>query len=227
MIYVKKLLLCLFCWLIGYVATAQRVDWAIGINKWYTKKEGIDWLLAHYRPIYDFRPNEKVASIGAGQGIREVAFSLMVDSLTVYLQDLDPYWFEPDRLTILIQAIYKSAARDACSATFVPVRGKEKETKLPKQYFDKIIVENSLHEFTYQAEMVQQIRENLKPNGQLFVWEAIATKPNRKHTDCRKPMFTDDTLIKLLTDNGFRFVSKTVVDPRRRKDAVFIFVLAY
>ncbi len=219
----KKPLLLLISCLISYASCAQRIDWAIGINKWYTRSAGINWLLAHYRPIYNFQPGEKVASIGAGQGIREVVFSLMADSLTMYLQDLDPYWLEPDRLAVAVQAIYKKAERIACTSTFVPVRGKEKETQLPNQYFDKIIVENSLHEFTYQADMIQHIRENLKPSGQLFIWEAIATNPNRKHTDCGKPMFTDETLIKLLSENGFHFVSKTVVNPDRGKDAVFQF----
>lgn len=219
----KRLILILVWYFWGNSVKAQSTDWAIGINKWYSQPDGINWLLQHYRPIYDFRAREKIASIGAGQGIREVVFSLMADSLTFYLQDINPYWIEPDRLTLLVQRIYRQAGRSASTATFISVRGREQETKLPRQFFDKIIVENSLHEFSFQADMLVSIRQCLKPTGQLFIWEAVTKKPNKKHQDCGKPMFTDESLIKLVTENGFRFVNKTVVDPPRGKDAVFKF----
>lgn len=204
---------------------AQEIDGATKANKWYSQPEGINWLIAHYRPIYNLQPSEKVASIGAGQGVREIVYSLMADSLTVYLQDLDSVWLEPSRLKQAIRTIYVQAGRTTCTTRFIPVRGSEKETRLPTQFFDKIIVENSLHEFNFQADMLQRIRDNLKPEGILFIWEAISKKANQKHVDCGRLMFTDESLIKLVEENGFRFVDKTVVDPPRGKDVVFQFRL--
>lgn len=220
----SRLVLLLTYMLAGahYEATAQDANWTAA-NKWYSEPERINWLIAHYRPIYNFHPNEKIASVGAGQGVREVVFSLMADSLTFYLQDVDSVWLEPSILRKAILTIYKAAGRTACTTHFIPVRGQEKDTGLPNQFFDKIIVENSLHEFNFQADMLQSIHHSIKPDGQLFIWEATTKKPDQKHVGCRKPMFTDESLIKLAEENGFRFMEKTFVDPPRSKDAVFRF----
>ena len=207
----------------GYEVKAQYAAENPAAENWYSQPDGINWLLEHYRPIYNFRPNETVASIGAGQGIREVVYSLMADSLTFYIQDINPFWLEPDRLTKTVRTIYTQAGRTECLATFVPVRGTEKETRLPKQFFDKIIIENSLHEFSYPKEVLQSVYKNLKATGHLFIWEDTAKKPNRKHSGCGKPMFTDELLIKLLGENGFQFIDKTIVSPPKSRDAVFCF----
>lgn len=224
-VLIKSLLLSC-CLLMGYsLVNAQDVDENGTFNTWYSEPEGINWLLDSFRPIYDFRPGETIASIGAGQGVREVVFSLMADSLLVYVQDVNPYWLEPDQLSKTIRKIYDRAGRTTCTSRFIPIRGKEKETRLPEGFFDKIIVENSLHEFTYQPEMLRSIRANLKPNGVLLIWEETATKPDRKHKGCGMPMFMDDALIKLVEENGFRFETKTIVNPPKGRDAVFAFRL--
>ncbi|AQG78607.1 class I SAM-dependent methyltransferase [Spirosoma montaniterrae] len=202
---------------------AQTTDENPAATSWYSEPDGINWLLERYRPIYDFKPRETIASIGAGQGIREVVYSLMADSLTVYLQDVETYWLSPERLYKTLRTIYGKAGRSDCSATFKIIRGTDRDTGLPTQLFDKIIIENSLHEFDHQAIMLQSIRDNLKPGGTLFVWEEIATKPNRKHSGCRKPMFTDQSLRQLMAEHGFQFVDKTVVDPPRGSDVVYRF----
>lgn len=204
---------------------AQNADWLVSGNKWYTEAKNIEWLLATYQSIYNFCPKEKIASIGAGQGVREVVFSLMADSLTIYVQDINPYWLEPNKLGILVREVYKEANRAECTTTFVPVRGSVKATKLPEQFFDKIIVENSLHEFDFQDDMLKSIRANLKPNGQLFIWEATANNLQSIHSDCGKPMFTNTSLVKLLTKNGFSFVDKIVIPPKRWNNVVYTFRL--
>lgn len=222
----KKILLLTYCFLLmSHIVEAQDIDENGTFNTWYSEPEGINWLLDSFRPIYDFRPGETIASVGAGQGVREVVFSLMADSLLVYVQDVNPYWLEPDQLSKTIRRIYDRSGRTTCTSRFIPIRGKEKETRLPNGFFDKIIVENSLHEFTYQPEMLHSIRVNLKPNGILFIWEETATKPNRKHEGCKMPMFMDESLIKLVEESGFRFIEKTIVNPPKGRDAVFTFRL--
>lgn len=220
----RTLLLLLFA-IVGYEARAQYADENPATENWYSQPDGINYLLKHYRPIYNFRPHETIASIEAGQGIREVVYSLMADSLTVYVQDTNPVWLEPVRLAKTVRTVYAQAGRAECSATFVPVRGTEEETRLPSRFFDKIIIENSLHEFSYPNDVLRSVRASLKADGQLFVWEDIAQKPGRKHSGCRNLMFTDESLVKLLDENGFRFVDKTVVNPPRGSDAVFRFRL--
>ena len=219
-------LICLCLLVSGKAWSQETPDWLESQNKANAKPAAIKQLLADFQPIYDFRPGEKIASIGAGQGVREVIFSLMADSLTIYLQDLNPVWLEPDKLATVARFIYRQANRPAHTATFIPVRGKEKDTRLLVQFFDKIIVENSLHEFDFQADVLQQIRANLKPNGKLYIWEVIAIKENRTHQGCNMPMFTDASLRKMLADNGFQFMSKTSVGLERWHNMVYAFQLA-
>ncbi|WP_460636176.1 methyltransferase domain-containing protein [Larkinella harenae] len=179
-------------------------------------------MVKRYREIYDFRANENIASVGAGSGVREVIYSLMTDSLTLYLQDLNPVCLQPETLSQTIRQVYETVGQ-VSTARFIPIRGKEKETRLPEQFFDKIIVENSLHEFDHPNEMLASIRKNLKPNGQLFIWENISRKPGRKHQGCRKLLFTDESLTHLLNTNGFHFVAKTIVDPEFRNVIMYQF----
>jgi glycyl-tRNA synthetase alpha subunit len=40
--------------------------------------------------IYQFKPYDTIASIGASSGVWEIWFASQVDNLTFYLQDIDP-----------------------------------------------------------------------------------------------------------------------------------------
>ncbi|RRB07670.1 hypothetical protein [Larkinella rosea] len=156
------------------------------LSKHFTKRENIEWLLNSYRRIYDFHKQEKLASIGAGSGEREIIYSMMDDSLVFYLQDINPVCLQPENLALTVRQVYQIAGRRN-TASFIPYRGNEKETRLPIHFFDKIIIENSLHEFTYPNEMLISIRSNLKKDGYLFIWELIARRNGRKHKDVANP----------------------------------------
>ncbi|GAB3920434.1 hypothetical protein [Larkinella terrae] len=196
------------------------------LDKHFTKRDNIEWLLTGYKRIYDFHKQEKLASVGAGSGVREIIYSMMDDSISFYLQDINPVCLQPEDLALTIRQVYQIAGR-VSTATFIPIRGKEKETRLPERFFDKIIIENSLHEFTYPNEMLTSIRGNLKKEGYLFIWELIARRPGQKHKGCRKPLFTEESLLKLLDENGFSLTEKTVVDPHYQADRVYKFALKY
>ena len=194
------------------------------LDKHYSKREVIDWMLKSYRGVYNFQKTEKIASIGAGSGVREIIYSMMADSLTIYLEDIDPVCLQPERLSLTIRQLYQIRGQ-TCSAFFIPVRGSEQETGLPSRFFDKIIIENSLHEFTHFNEMLASIRGNLKKDGYLFIGELIARRKGQKHQGCRRPLFTEEAMLQLLDSNGFRFVEKAVLDPNHPYDRVYRFAL--
>lgn len=172
---------------------------------------GLEKIVQTYRSIYDFRKGEVIASIGAGSGMQEIVYSLMADSLTFYLQDIDLSGLAIQNLESTVQQIYKNAGRTQCNATFLTYRGTGTNTNLPVQAFDKIIVENSLHEFTHPSEMLQSIQANMKPGGILFVRELLAKRAHRKHPVCQKTMFTERSLVTLLHQNGFQLMDKTFI----------------
>ncbi|QHV97689.1 methyltransferase domain-containing protein [Spirosoma endbachense] len=208
----------LFCFLFT-TALAQEKDC---VNDFYARKKIIELMLKSYRRVYDFHKEENIASIGSGSGNREVIYSMMADSLTFYVQDINPICLEPDILSATIRRLYAVMNR-SCTAKFISIRGKAKETRLPDKVFDKVIVENSLHEFESPVDMLKSIRGNLKRDGYLFISELIAKRPGKKHIDCRKPLFTEQSLVKLLDESGFRLKATETVHPFDDYDKVYKF----
>ena len=146
-------------------------------------------LLAHYQSLYDLQPRQTIASVGAGGGNKEILYSMLAYSLVFYLQDIDTTCLSKSVLPITIQQHY-AATGQVCDDTFISVLGTETDTKLPKRFFDKVLIENTLHELTKPAEILQSIRNSLKPEGFLFVEDFIAHKPGQRHRGCGKVLYT-------------------------------------
>lgn len=213
----------LFVLFVTTVAVAQRSKHpCVYENLLQTDK--LEQTLKRYQAIYNFRKSNTLASVGAGSGTKEVIYSMMADSITFYLQDINPICLTPENLTNTISQIYNAGGRTN-TATFIPVIGTERETRLPRQFFDKIIIENTLHELTYPNELLSSVRANLKPDGSLFIEDFIAKRPGQKHRGCGKPLYTEEALIQLLDRNGFRLLDVTVVSPRIEADKVYKFAL--
>ncbi|MBO0931571.1 class I SAM-dependent methyltransferase [Fibrella aquatilis] len=180
---------------------------------------------AIYKPIYEAAKGEVFASVGAGSGTKEIIYSMMADSLTFYLQDIDPACLAAQTIAQNAATLYATANR-ANTATFIPVIGTESETKLPASTIDKLLIENSLHEFTNPADVLADVRKSLKKGGLLYVMEMISTKPGRLHNGCKKPLFTHQTLLDLLTQNGFRYVRHQPTYPNEPQALVYVFAVA-
>jgi ubiquinone/menaquinone biosynthesis C-methylase UbiE len=84
--------------------------------------------------------------------------------------------------------------------------GDERSTSLPENTFDKILVINSFHEFTFKAEMLADIKKKLKPGGVLYIDEALPRKQRQLHGICNKPMFTNEETIAIFEKNGFEYI---------------------
>lgn len=189
-----------------------------------TRKENLENTLKRYQPIYDFRKGDTLASVGAGGGSKEIIYSMMADSIAFYLQDINPACLTPENVATTVRQLYDAAGR-ANTATFIPVIGEEKDTRLPRQFFDKIIIENTLHELTYPNDLLTSVRSNLKPNGYLFIEDFVARRPGQKHRGCGKPLYTEEALIQLLDANEFRLLETTTVFPRNNFYKVYKFAL--
>jgi len=192
------------------------------VYEYLLREKNREGILKRYSAIYDFHKGDTLASIGAGSGSKEVVYSMMADSLLFYLQDIDSTCLTSKRIESTISLLY-SAANRASTATFIASIGTEKETKLPIGFFDKIIIENTLHELAYPNDLFKSIRENMKPDGYLYVEDLIAKRPGQKHRGCHKRLFTETALIQLIEENGFSFVEVTTVFPNNLQDKVFKF----
>lgn len=185
-----------------------------------TKKKHIAFENECYQPIYKFKENEKVASIGAGWGINEIIYSLESPKLYFYLEDINAQFLNVSLLEKEIFLLQNSYGKQTKSEFRIYI-GDSISTKLPKILFDKVLIENSLHEFSNPYEMLCDIEQKLSNNGSLFVSEYISSKPNKKHKGCGKPMFLESELINLFTKHNLILLKK--YQPYLKKEDFIVF----
>jgi SAM-dependent methyltransferase len=188
--------------------------------KMYGNKMNIDYANKAFQKIYQFKENEKVASVGANLGMREIIYSLESPPILFYLEDLSPKNLNDSILKDLIGK-FETVSKKKSNATFKIVIGDSVKTNLPANYFDKILIENSLHEFSDANKMLLDIEQKLNDGGILFIAEPIAKKPNELHQGCKKRMFQGEELVQLLQKYHFELLEKT--QPHKRNKSFFVF----
>lgn len=155
------------------------------------------------------KPGEKIASVGCGGGLWEVAWSFRLENVAITLQDINTEILNHSELKNTIQYFEKNNNKPT-SCTFNIVIGKETQTNLPQKYFDKIILINSLHEFEHKNIMLEQCQKSLKPNGLLIIQEQKALYLGELH-GCGKPLFLENDLIEFLKKTGFKLIESQII----------------
>ena len=172
--------------------------------------------------FYNFQPGQTVGSIGSQCCHWEAAFAATTDNITFYLEDIDTTYFKKSQ-TDFAWHYYDSLRTKPMTSQYKMVIGDERSTSLPENIFDKIIIINSFHEFTYPAEMLADIKRKLKSNGMLYIDEALPKRPGQLHRVCKKPMFTNEEMIALFSKNGFEYVDGLNMNFRKNKPLRKIF----
>ena len=158
--------------------TFKRGDYN-GIGKWYMGREiayvmgfqGIGWLERSEREKEEnvssliknmkIKSNEVIADIGAGSGYHAFRIASLVTNGLVYAVDIQPE---------MLMAIEKTKEFRKVD-NIKTILGTEKTVELPKNSVDKILMVDVYHEFSFPVEMINSIKNALKPNGELFLIE--------------------------------------------------------
>ena len=158
--------------------TFKRGDYN-GIGKWYMGREiayvmgfqGIGWLERSEREKEEnvssliknmkIKSNEIIADIGAGSGYHVFRIASLVTNGLVYAVDIQPE---------MLMAIEKTKEFKKVE-NIKTILGTEKTVELPKNSVDKILMVDVYHEFSFPVEMINSIKNALKPNGELFLIE--------------------------------------------------------
>jgi hypothetical protein len=172
--------------------------------------------------FYHFLPGQTIASIGAQCCHWEAAYAATSDSLDFWLEDIDSGFFN-ERQTNFAWKYYDSLRGKPMSSNYHLVLGDEKKTNLPDKTFDKILIINSFHEFSYQKEMLADIRSKLKPSGILYIDETLARKYGELHGVCHKRIYLSEELIAILKANGFEYIDALDMKFRKSKPVRKIF----
>jgi SAM-dependent methyltransferase len=157
-----------------------------GIGKWYMGREiayvmgfqGINWLERSEREIEEdvatmiknmkIKTDDTIADIGAGSGYHVIKMAPLADKGLVYAVDIQPEMLEAIELK-------KKSKRVSNIET---VLGSAKSINLPKNSLDKVLLVDVYHEFSNPFEMIESIKNALKPNGLLFLIEYRGEDPN-------------------------------------------------
>lgn len=166
--------------------------------------------------FYHFTRGETVASIGAQCCHWEAAYAAASDSIHIYLEDIDSSWMNA-RQAGFAWNYYAGLLGHPLPASFQLVLGEEKKTNLPNGIFDKILIINSFHEFTYKKEMLRDIALKLKPGGTLFIDETLALRSGELHGVCHRQMYMDNELIELLRQYGYDYTGGVVLNYHKQK----------
>jgi len=172
--------------------------------------------------FYDFRSGQMIASIGAQCCHWEAAYAATIDSVTFFLEDIDSSKFKKSQVDFAWS--YYSALRGRpMTSDYKMIFGSERSTSLPENSFDKILVINSFHEFTFQAEMLADIKKKLKPGGILYIDEALPERQGQLHGICNKPMLTNEETIAIFGKNGYEYIDGIDFNYRQKNPTRKIF----
>ena len=150
-----------------------------GIGKWYMGREiayvmgfqGIDWLERSEREKEEdvsaliknmkIKSVDHIADIGAGSGYHAFKMASLAENGLIYAVDIQSEMLHEIELK-------KKSNRILNIETIL---GSEKSINLPKHSLDKVLLVDVYHEFSYPLEMIESIKNALKPNGLLFLIE--------------------------------------------------------
>jgi ubiquinone/menaquinone biosynthesis C-methylase UbiE len=115
------------------------------------------------------RPGMVVADVGAGTGYMSLRLAKRVGpDGKVYANDLQPE---------MLRRLRANAAK-AGFTNVETVQGEEADPKLPRGQMDLVLLVDVYHEFSKPREMIDKIRESLKPDGRLVLLEYRKEDPS-------------------------------------------------
>lgn len=149
------------------------------------------------RTFFDFHKGDIVAEVGAGNGDNMFGFTIVADSVTFYVQDIDTNALSQKNFDKIVKHCKK--LKKPLTNKFHRCIGTVTQTNLPDNTFDKILLISTFHEFTFMDEMMIDIYKKLKPTGQLYILEVHCLSHKN---------YTADETITMMKKYNFSLVKK-------------------
>lgn len=167
------------------------------------------------------KKGDVIADVGAAWAHKDFGMSVLTDSVSYYVQDIKSQYIDEQEL-IKAASYYPNINKRPSTNSFHLITGNERRTNLPDSSFDVIMLNNSLHEFTYVNDMVKDIYLKLKPNGKLVVDESFSSlmKP-LAIKGCFVIAYTQDEILNLMSSHGLYITKKMVPENNERNILIF------
>lgn len=158
-----------------------------------------------YSHLSGCEAGETIASIGAGNGIKEIQISYFVEGISWYLQEIDSsrlYQFEK------VLAYHEQLTESSINADFKLVLGTKISTGLPDRIFDRVLMFNVFHEIESTEAIMMEIHDLLNENGVLVIMERMAKTEGEVHGDCGYPKLMEPGFLHKMNDYGYTLNGK-------------------
>jgi ubiquinone/menaquinone biosynthesis C-methylase UbiE len=169
-----------------------------------------------FTPILAFmemEPGYAFADVGAASGDFAVMMATLIDSTTIYIEDIDTTVLKQDNLNKIID-YYSAQCGHALrfKHKFVMVIGDTLQTNLPDATLDRIYTNATFHVFDDPEAMLNDLHKKLKPTGMLFIRDSFSGDHDEgafcTDASCAKPLYTITQFLSLMKRNGFELVKE-------------------
>jgi len=116
----------------------------------------------------NFIAGDTVADIGAGNGSVEAMLSVVHDSLTFFVQDIDASVCNQDTINEVIN-FFQGITKEPITNKFIIVVGSDDKTNLPDDTFDKILILWTYQYFINPRAIMIDLRLKLKTDGLMYI----------------------------------------------------------
>lgn len=170
-----------------------------------------------FEPILQFMDIKKgvvFADVGASSGALTVMMVTLMDSATVYIQDIDKTSLQEDNLNKIIDFYSKQCQQDLKKKNkFYIIIGDRDHSNLPDATFDLIYSNATMHVFDSPDSILIDLSKKLKPNGKLFIRDCYKNDHGAGNfcsdPSCAKPLRTIDEFLVLMKRNGFKLLKQS------------------
>ena len=147
------------------------------------------------------------ADIGASSGYYDAAMAVFADSVTFYLNDIDDHCLNEKNLDQVVEYYSKVKGQriDSTNSFHIAI-GSPVDTNLPKNIFDVIFSNATMHVIDQPDSILRDLHTSLKDDGHLFIRDEFVYNNKSKKCDSKKCdhyLLQYDFFIALLQRNGF------------------------
>lgn len=142
---------------------------------------------------------DKIADIGTGTGYSLIPIANECPDCKFTVEDIDSFSCNQN---VLSRRIAKTGNKTNIK-NFTFYYGTEKSTALPSATYNKILVFDVIHEMTYKAEMLTDIKRILQKDGAVLIEEVLVHKKVKKDRICNYPFLTETEFKEILFSNQF------------------------
>jgi ubiquinone/menaquinone biosynthesis C-methylase UbiE len=169
-------------------------------------------------PFLNFKVADNVADIGSGDLKRIMDIALYFPGTFFTFQDIDSTTCNWKKLT----KQWKKTGKKTNLKNFSIVYGDTVSTRLKSNYYDHVTIFASLHEFTDQHGMLQDIKRILKKEGFLYIYEDITPDSITLFCPSKAQYFKSSRFFSLLRSENIKVIDqKLILDDNDLQEIIF------